>query len=130
MLRFKYETKEQEERINKAIEDCLIGYGATSTRAKEGKSYIMPYFENEEGEMTARRTGRIGGVGIPEDLVEDFVKRFVELDRCKIKVGNETIKDKCPEDIKRKVLFSKFEELSAEENELDSVYKNQKNIRR
>ena len=48
VVRFKYFNEEQQARIYKAINDCLMGYGATSFRAKNGGSYIMPYFVDEE----------------------------------------------------------------------------------
>jgi len=101
VVRFKYSNEEQQARIYKAINDCLMGYGATSFRAKNGGSYIMPYFVDENGDATYRTTGIIGGVGLPKDLVVLFIERFVELDGCKVKIGDEEIVEKCPENLSK-----------------------------
>ena len=101
IVRFKYSNEEQQARIYKAITACLMGYGATSFRAKNGGSYIMPYFVDENGDATCRRTGIIGGVGLPKDLVVPFIERFVELDGCKIKIGDDEISEKCPANLSK-----------------------------
>lgn len=47
--------------------------------------------------------GIVGGVGIPDDLIVPFVERLIELDKCEMKIGEETIKDICPTDINKKI---------------------------
>lgn len=92
-VEFNYENKEQQNKMYEAFEKGLIpSYGSLSRRSDQGKDYIMPYFVDEDGKMTTKTTGIIGGTSIPEDLLPEFIKRFVEFDGAIIKVGDEEIK--------------------------------------
>lgn len=42
--------------------------------------------------MTPNNAGRIGETSIPEDLLSEFIRRFVEVDGATVKVGNSQIK--------------------------------------
>ena len=93
-VEFSYESKEQQDKMFKLFEEVLIPhYGASSSRAEEGKEYIMPYLADELGNMTAEKTGKIGGCSIPDDLLPGFIKRFVEKDHAIVKIGDGEIKD-------------------------------------
>ena len=92
-VEFNYGSKEQQDKMYELFEQVLVThYGSNSTRGNEGKDYIMPYFADERGQMTPNNTGRIGGTSIPEDLLPEFIRRFVEVDGATVKVGNEQIK--------------------------------------
>ena len=69
-------------------------YGRLSIRANEGKDYIMPYFVDENGKFTTRDTGIIGGTSISDDLLAEYIGRFVEVDGVIVKVGDEKIEGK------------------------------------
>lgn len=93
-VEFKYGTAEQQRKMYELFEQALLpSYGSHSQRAKDGKEYIMPYFATENGTMTTNNTGRIGGTSIPEDLLPEFIRRFVEVDKATVKVGEQQIKD-------------------------------------
>lgn len=92
-VEFKYDNKEQQDKIFEVFEKGLIpSYGSNSTRSQEGKDYIMPYLVDEENNVTTENTGKIGGTSVPEDLLPEFIRRFVEFDDATVKVGNEEIK--------------------------------------
>ena len=92
-VEFNYRSKEQQDKMYELFEQVLVThYGSNSTRNIEGKNYIMSYFVDERGQMTPNNTGRIGGTSIPEDLLTEFIHRFVEVDGATVKVGNEQIK--------------------------------------
>ncbi len=92
-VEFKYGNKEQQDKMFEVFEKGLIpSYGSHSSRSQQGKDYIMPYLADEQGRMTTENTGRIGGTNIPEDLLPEFIRRFVEVDGATVKVGDEVIK--------------------------------------
>ena len=92
-VEFKYSSKEQQDKVYELFESSLIpSYGSQSMRSQEGKDYIMPYLADEQGKMTTANTGRIGGTSIPEDLLPEFIRRFVEVDGATVKIGDEEIK--------------------------------------
>ena len=92
-VEFKYGSKEQQNKIYELFETALIpSYGFHSMRGQEGKDYIMPYLADEQGNMTTANTGRIGGTSIPEDLLPEFIRRFVEVDGATVIIGDEQIK--------------------------------------
>ena len=94
-VEFNYGNKEQQDKMYELFKKSLITcYGSNSTRAIEGKDYIMPYLVDERGKMTRIDTGIIGGTSIPEDLISEFIRRFVEVDGATVKVGNRQIKGK------------------------------------
>ena len=101
MVRFSYKDEEQKKKIYDAIQLCIRSYGGGSPRSQNGQSIINPYFVNENGEATSRVTGIIGGVGLPNDLVTPFIKRFVELDLCRIKMGDMEFIDECPKNLSK-----------------------------
>lgn len=92
-VEFQYGSKEQQDQMFELFEKGLIpSYGSHSTRSQEGKDYIMPYMVDENGNMTLENTGRIGGTSIPEDLLPEFIRRFVEADGAVVKIGDRQIK--------------------------------------
>ena len=92
-VEFNYGNKEQQDKMYELFEQVLVThYGSNSTRGKEGKDYIMPYFVDERGQVTQNNTRKIGGTSIPEDLLPEFIRRFVEVDGATVKVGNGQIK--------------------------------------
>ena len=94
-VEFKYENKEQRDKMFEVFEKSLIpSYGPHSYRSQQGKDYIMPYLADEQGRMTTENTGIIGGTSIPEDLLPEFIRRFVEADEATVKIGDEEIKGK------------------------------------
>lgn len=91
---FKYDNNEEAIKMRNSFEEGLIpAYGANSSRAKEGKDYLMPYLVDENGNGTINKEGRIGRTNIPEDLLLEFIKRFVEYDKATVKIGTEEIKE-------------------------------------
>lgn len=91
---FKYDNNEEAIKMRNNFEEGLIpAYGANSSRAKEGKDYLMPYLVDENGNGTINEEGRIGRTNIPEDLLPEFIKRFVEYDKATVKIGTEEIKE-------------------------------------
>ena len=94
-IEFNYANEDQQRKIYELFDKGLIpSYGSNSSRAKEGKEYIMPYLADENGNMTTTNTGRIGGVSIPKELLPAFIKRFMELEGATVKVGNKKISGK------------------------------------
>lgn len=92
-VEFKYDSKEQQDKIYELFKKGLLpSYGSLSTRSQEGKDFIMPYLVDEKGDMTPINTGKIGGTSIPEDLLPEFIRRFVEVDNATVKIGEEQIK--------------------------------------
>src|SRR5699024_12824714 len=58
---FKYDNNEEAIKMRNNFEEGLIpAYGANSSRAKEGKDYLMPYLVDENGNGTINEEGRIG----------------------------------------------------------------------
>ena len=93
-VKFNYGSKEQQDKIYKLFEEGLIGsYGSNSARANEGKDYMMPYFVDENEQMTPENTGKIGGTSVPEDLLPEFIRRLVEVDGATVKIGDSQIKE-------------------------------------
>lgn len=94
-IKFKYENAEEQDKMFELFHESLIpSYGSNSSRSQQGKDYIMPYLVDEKGMVTLKNTGIIGGTSIPEDLLPKFIRRFVELDKAIVKVGDEVIKGK------------------------------------
>ena len=92
---FNYGSEEQQRRMYELFENGLFNsYGANSQRAMEGKDYIMPYFVDEFEKMTPQNTGKIGGTSIPEDLLPEFIRRFVEVDKAIVNIGEQKISEK------------------------------------
>lgn len=115
---FKYNSDEQKRKIYDVFENALVPtYGANSHRSREGKAYIMPYFADEKGNMTTENTGIIGGTSIPEDLLPEFIRRFVEVDEMTAKIGDEKISGEFDYDKFEKYKGKLLENLSIEELE-------------
>ena len=86
-------SENQKDRIYDAFKNELISEcGVKSSRFKENKDCILPYYVDGNGNFSATDTGIIGGTNIPEDLLEAFIKRFVEHDKVDVKIGGEIIK--------------------------------------
>ena len=54
---------------------------------------MMPYFVDENEQMTPENTGKIGGTSVPEDLLPEFIRRLVEVDGATVKIGDSQIKE-------------------------------------
>ena len=92
---FNYGSEEQQRKMYELFENGLLNsYGSHSQRADEGKDYIMPYFVNEFGQVTPQDTGKIGGTSIPEDLLPEFIRRFIEVDKAVVNIGEQKISEK------------------------------------
>ena len=90
---FKYDSENQKDRIYDAFKNGLISeFGVNSPRFNENKNCILPYYVDSNGDFSADDTGIIGGTNIPEELLEAFIKRFVEHDKVDVKIGGEIIK--------------------------------------
>jgi hypothetical protein len=95
---FSYDSKEEQYKMYRLFEDALIPcYGVNSSRALQGKDPIIPYLASDDGRMTVRNTGKVGGTSIPDDLLKDFICRFVDVDKASVKVVIGEIKDKFDE---------------------------------
>ena len=136
---FKYGSDEQKRKIYEAFTKGLIpGYGSNSNRAKDGKEYIMPYFVDKYGKMTAADTGEIGGTSIPKDLLSEFVRRFVERDGMNIKIGSENLSGKFDQnkfdnilvDLNKQQLISKIKTAIDEGKELDAKIAEKRKIKK
>lgn len=93
-LNFIYDSKEQADRVYFIFENSLLPYyGVNSYRSIEERTdYLMPFFVDENGNFTTDNTGIIGGTSIPEELLPDFIRRFVELDGMTIVYGDKEMK--------------------------------------
>ena len=92
---FNYGSEEQQRKMYELFEKGLLNsYGSHSQRADEGKDYIMPYFVDEFEQMTPQNTGKIGGTSIPEDLLPEFIRRFVEVEKATVNIGEQKISGK------------------------------------
>ena len=92
---FNYGSEEQQRRMYELFENGLLNsYGSHSQRASEGKDYIMPYFIDEFGQVTPQNTGKIGGTSIPEDLLPEFIRRFIEVDKAIVNIGEQKMSEK------------------------------------
>lgn len=115
---FKYNSDEQKKKIYEVFEDALVpSYGINSHRSREGKAYIMPYFADEEGNMRTENTGIIGGTSIPEDLLPEFIRRFVEVDKMAVKIGDKEMRGQFDYDKFEEYKGRLLENLSIEELE-------------
>ena len=84
---FKYNSEEQKRKVKGIFDDELIPVcGANSFRAKEGKEYIMPYYNQY-----------IRSTSIPEYLLSEMIRRFVELDGMNVTIGENSISEKFDE---------------------------------
>lgn len=87
---FTYSSQEQARYMKEMFDKQLCpSVGVNSPRYNEGKDIIKPYLVDEFGNFTTVNSpnSRVGGTNVPEDLLEEFVRRMVEVDKCKIKCG-------------------------------------------
>lgn len=93
-LTFSYDSKEDADRVYFIFENSLLPYyGINSYRSmEERKDFLMPFFVGKDGDFTTDNTGIVGGTSIPEELLPDFIKRFVELDGMTVVYGDSEIK--------------------------------------
>jgi hypothetical protein len=104
-VEFSYASKEQKREVAKVFDQELIpATGSHSSRVNEKQEYIMPYMADSSGNMTTANTGVIGGTSIPEDLLPQFVKRFVEADKMVVNIGDGCIKNNYSNDTFDKLL--------------------------
>ena len=109
-IRYSYSSIEQAERMKRIYSEQLIpSVGSKSPRFIK-EDFIRPYLIDRNGEFvipnsTGSNAVGIGGTNIPEDLLVEFIKRMVELDKCIIKCGTLTMSAKFDPD--------KLEEMKA-----------------
>ncbi len=103
---FDYSNDEQKNKMIEFFQGILPTYGMNGSRhVVEQKEAIMPYFVDENGQQIY--PGNIyGGASIPEDLLIDFLKRFIEVDKANIKVGNVMITGKIEDELLSNVVES------------------------
>lgn len=104
-ITFKYANEQQINEISYAFTNQLNQMtGINSMRVKEGKEYIVPFLIDENGRLILNSDGIIGGTNIPEDLLEQFLKIFVEQHNAILTIGNEKFKDTIDEQRLNRVL--------------------------
>lgn len=87
VLLFDYQDQQAIDNVYNVINDVLLPYyGALSNRAAEGGSYLKPFLIDENGVATTTNMGIIGGVSIPQDLLDACIDRFVNLDQWNVTV--------------------------------------------
>lgn len=87
VLLFDYKDQQAIDDVYNVIDNTLLPYyGATSRRAAEGGSYLKPFLIDRDGVATTENIGIIGGVSIPQDLLDACIDRFVNLDQWNITV--------------------------------------------
>lgn len=95
---FKYATKEQQDELLYEFHTKLrLQNGINSQRAIDGKEYIMPFLVNHTGDITDKNANIIGGTNIPEDLLKEYIKLFIEEHNMIINVGSKQFKEKFDE---------------------------------
>ena len=91
---FKYATDEQSDEVLYDFHTRLNPLaGPTSKRVTEGKEHIMPYIIDRHGDFTSKDANIIGGTNIPEDLLKEFIKSFIEELNMIITIGNQQFKE-------------------------------------
>lgn len=103
VIKFDYQNQEQKIKIRDAYEKSMIKkYGVTS----DHDAHILPYLVDDENGCIKNfdKTASIGGIGIPEDLIEDVLRELVEEHSCIIRHGDLEIKDKFDKDILDQIL--------------------------
>ena len=98
-VEFHYTNDAQKQKIFELFENKLIPlYGSHSERADQQLGYIMPYLVDNQGEFTVEDSGIVGGTSIPEDLLDDFMKIFIEDVDATLIVGDEQMSGSFDED--------------------------------
>lgn len=103
---FVYSNDEQKNKMIEFFQDVLPTYGMNGRRhVVEGKEAIIPYFIDENGQQIY--SGNIcGGTSIPEDLLIDFLKRFIEVDEANVQAGNVIITGKIEDELLSNIVES------------------------
>ena len=95
---FKYASEEQQDELLYEFYNNLnLQDGINSQRVKEWKEHIMPFLVNRTGDITDKNANIIGGTNIPEDLLKEYIKLFIEEHNIIINVGSKQFKDKFDE---------------------------------
>lgn len=91
---FKYASKEQQEELLYEFNNklCLVT-GINSRRISEGKEYIMPFLVDHTGNITTKNSNIIGGTNIPEDLLKEYIKMFIEKHDIIVNIGSIQLKE-------------------------------------
>lgn len=110
---FDYSTEEQKHEIQTFFQSVLPTYGANGSRQKAGYEYIMPYYVDEKGQPISFGN-TYGGTSIPEDILIDFLKRFIEVDKANVKVGNVVITGKINDELLNDIVQSIGPKLNRE----------------
>ncbi len=98
---FVYSTEEQKQEIYTFFENIIPTYGANSGR----NDFIRPYLIDDNGQQTTVGN-TVGGTNIPEDLLIFFLKRFIEVDKANVQVGNVMITGKIEDELLNAIVQS------------------------
>ena len=101
VVKFKYADREDAEHIRNFVENELIpSYGVNSYRDKKGLPVIIPTLVDEHGYLktTPDGFGMVSEMIVPEDMINDVVKRLVEFDGAVVKIGGKVLVDKFESD--------------------------------
>ena len=110
---FGYSSDEQKNKMIEFFQSILPTYGVNGSRVNDGKEAIMPYFVDENGRLIY--PGSIyGGTSIPEDLLMDFIKRFIEIYNANVHVGNLIITGKIEDELLKNIIESISPKLDKE----------------
>ena len=102
---FDYSSEKQKQEMKKFFENILPTYGANGSFQKEGHEYIIPYFVDENGRQIYS-SNVIGGTSIPEEFLANFIKRFIEVEKATIKVGNVSITGEIEDELLNTIVHS------------------------
>ena len=95
---FKYANEEQQDELLYKFHNKLrLHAGINSPRATEGKECIIPFLINNTGNITDKNASIIGGTNIPEDLLKEYIKLFIEEHNMIINIGNKQLREKFDE---------------------------------
>lgn len=97
---FKYANDEQRNELLYEFHTKLcVKDGTNSKRISEGKEHIMPFLVNQAGDITDKNANIIGGTNIPEDLLKEYIKTFIEDYNMIINIGSIQFKEKFNEQL-------------------------------
>lgn len=95
---FKYANDEQRDEMLYEFHTRLcLHAGINSTRVTEGKEHIMPFLVDRTGDITAKNACIIGGTNIPEDLLKEYIRIFIEEHDMIVNIGNKQFREKFDE---------------------------------
>ncbi len=123
-VEFHYTNEEQKRKIFELFEKKLLpAYGAHSDRFDQKLEYIMPYLVDDEGNFTVDETNTIGGTSIPEDLLDEFMKIFIEEEDATLIVGDEQMSESFDEERFHTMIAKLAEEKNYSQEEVQEYIK-------